>query len=309
MQTNSVTLNIGGKIIKMESACPLICKKPNAYKPERYSHFLSKISRRADIRITVEVVAKLPDKTGQELFTVYHFEDGAENWRWLKTKNGYIYKSPLAHKRQLAVVSRDFSRVVIYILPYRKKYVWDYRDIIYDFLQILLINYLAFRKEGVILHAMAVKDVAGKGIVCAGRSGNGKSTMARLWHYHSKAMVLNDDRVIVRKSLKGFTAFGSPWHGEFSDYLEAHPDQAPLQALFIIEHAGRNFTQKLNQEEAFKLLYPALIPIFWDQELINNVVTVCLDLIHRVPCRRLGFTKDKKIISFIRKTIDQRSPV
>lgn len=309
MQTHSVTFNIGGKIIRMESACPFILKRRNSYKPERYSHFLSETSRPADIQIKVEVAAELPNKSGQELFTVYHFDGGAENWRWLKTKNGYIYKSPLAHKRQLAVVSRDFSRVVIYLLPYRGKFVWDYRDVIYDFLQILLINYLAFRKEGLILHAMAIKDLAGKGIVCAGRSGNGKSTMARLWHYNSKAMVLNDDRVVVRKSLKGFTAYGSPWHGEFSDYLEAHPDQAPLRAVFIIEHAGRNFTQKLNKEEAFKLLYPALIPIFWDKALINNVVTVCLDLIRCVTCRQLGFVKDKKVINFIRQAIDKRSPV
>ena len=300
-KTYGVTLNIAGQTIKMESAYPLIWKEPNSYKPERYSHFLSTTSRPADIRITVEVVAQLPDKTGQELFTVYHFDGGAENWRWLKTQKGYIYKSPLAHKRQLAVVSRDFSRVKIYLLPYERKFAWDYRDVIYDFLQILLINYLAFRKEGVILHAMAVKDLDGGGIVCAGRSGNGKSTMARLWHYNTKAMVLNDDRVVVRKSLKGFTAYGTPWHGEFSDYLEAHPDQAPVRAVFIIEPAGRNFAQKLNQAEVFKLLYPALIPIFWDQALINKVVTVCLDLIRRVPCRRLGFTKDKKVINFIRR--------
>jgi hypothetical protein len=301
LQTHSVTFNIGGKIIKMESACPLICKEPALHKPERYSHFLSTTGKQPDIRIIVKVVAKLPVKAGRNLFTVYHFAGGAENWRWLKTRNGYIYKSPLEHKRQIAEVSRDFSRVKIYLLPYEGKYVWDYRNIVYDFLQILLINHLAFRKEGVILHAMAVKDLDGKGMVCAGRSGSGKSTMARLWHNNTKAMVLNDDRTIVRKSTKGFIVYGSPWHGEFSDYLEAHPDQAPLQTVFIIEHAGRNFIQKLNREEAFNLLYPALIPIFWDQALINNVVTVCETLIRRVPCLRLGFTKDKKVINFIRR--------
>lgn len=303
------TLIISGTIIQMQGRQPLVLKRPNAYKPERYSHFLTKKNRNADIKIAVEVVKSLPEKKGKDIFKVNHFENGEENWRWLKTNTGYLYKCPLGHKRQLAAVSRDFSRVTIYLLPHNGRYVWDYRDIVYDFLQILLINYLAFRKEGLILHAMAVKDVNGRGIVCAGRSGNGKSTISRLWHYNSKAMVLNDDRVIVRKTKEGFTAYGSPWHGEFNDYLESHPDSAPLNTLFIIEHADKNFTQKLAKAEIFKLLYPALIPIFWDNNQINNVLTICEDLIERVACLRLGFMKNKKVIDFIRKNVDQRNTI
>jgi len=300
-----VKLNIGAKTIEIASAWPLADKRRNRYNPQRYSHFLRDDSVKADIKIAVEVAAKLPDKKGKELFTVYHFDGGAENWRWLKIKNGYIYKSPLKHKQQTAVVSRDFSRAKLYCLPWRKKFVWDYRDVIYDFLQILLINYLAFKKEGLILHAAAVKDTNSKAIICAGKSGSGKSTLARLWHFNTQAMVLNDDRVIVRKHGKRFIAYGSPWHGEFSDYLEAHPDKALLDKLFIIEHAKKNFTRKLDGLEAFKLLYPAIIPIFWDKQQINKVVTLCQELTSRLPCARLGFAKNKKVISFIRSAVDK----
>ncbi len=306
---HSITLNIGGKFITLSCRYPMKLRLPREYNPQRYSHFVYNGKVAADITVKIKIVEKLPILRGEEIFKVIHFDDGKENWRWLKTKDGYIYFCPLSFKRQLAVISRDYSRVTVYLTPWRKKFIWDYRNILYDFLQILLINYLAFRKEGLILHACAVKDESGRGIVFAGRSGNGKSTMARLWHYNTKAMVLNDDRVIVRKTANGFKAYGSPWHGEFGDYLDSHPDSAPLKSLFLIEHSKKNIAQALDRLNAFKLLYPALIPIFCDGAQIDNVLTVCEQLIGSVPCRRLGFVKNKNVINYIKKTVDKTKTI
>jgi hypothetical protein len=304
-KSHSITLIIGGKYITLTGVYPMRSKWAREYKPERYSHFIHTGKIKADIQIKVEIVKKLPKLKGEQVFKVIHFDDGKENWRWLNTKTGYTYYCPLGIKRQVAIISRDYSKITVYVLPYRKKFIWDYRNILYDFLQILIINYLAYRKEGLILHACAVKDREGRGLAFAGRSGNGKSTLARFWHYNTKEMILNDDRVLVRKTNRGWIAYGTPWHGEFGDYMDSHPGSVALTNLFFIEHAKKNFAQAVDGVDAFKLLYPTLIPIFYDEAQINNVLNLCEELIGSTPCCKLGFTNNKEVIDFIRKTVDK----
>jgi len=220
----------------------------------------------------------------------------------LKKGDNYIYKSPLEDKKQLMLVNRNFNRVKAYLLPKTNKgRVWNSTDIIYDFLQVLLINYLGQRREGIFTHAIGIKDLDGKGLLFAGKSGAGKSTTAKLWHKHSKAMVLNDDRIIVRKKKNRFFIYGSPWHGEFSDYLASRIESAPLKSLFFIHHSSKNNAEKIPQIKAFNLLYPALFPTFWDKKCLENITSFSVDLIKKVPCFSFGFVNNKNLIDFVRK--------
>ncbi len=181
-----------------------------------------------------------------------------------------------------------------------KGFVWSASDIIYDFLQVLLINYFAQRKSGIFTHSVGIKDLDGKGLIFTGKSGAGKSTTARIWHKHSKAMVLNDDRIIVRKVKDKFFIYGSPWHGEFSDYLESRIESAPIDKIFFIHHAKENNFKRLSQKDAFNLLYPALFPTFWDKRCLENIASFSLDLVNSVKCYRLGFVNNNRVIGFVR---------
>lgn len=270
---------------------------------ERFDNFFYSGKEKPHISIEVQIADKLPEiHAAKPLFITYHFQDKSENWRLLKKAGSYIYKSPLEDKKQLMLVNQTFDRVTAYLLPKKGKgKVWTVNDIIYDFLQVLLINYFAQRKEGIFTHSVGIKDLDGTGLLFAGKSGAGKSTTARLWHKHSKAMVLNDDRIIARKHNNKFFIHGSPWHGEFSDYLASRIESAQLKKLFFIHHAPKNITKRLSQKMAFGLLYPALFPTFWDKERLENIVSFCQDLIKSVPCYSLGFVNDKRIIDFVRK--------
>lgn len=300
-------LKIADVLIRMRSRFPLeqLAKEEREFQAEeRFNNFFYSGSQKPHISIDVEIVDKLPSYSAKPLFITYHFQDKSENWRLLKKADSYIYKSPLKDKKQLMLVNRDFDRVTAYLLPKKDKgKVWTVNDIIYDFLQVLLINYFAQRKEGIFTHSVGIKDLDGAGLLFAGKSGVGKSTTARLWHKHSKATVLNDDRIIVRKADSGFVIYGSPWHGEFSDYLASRIESAPLKNLFFIHHAPRNKLRRVSQKEAFGLLYPALFPTFWDKPCLENIVSFCQDLIKDVFCYSLGFVNDKRIIDFVRKAI------
>ncbi len=305
MGNTVISLKIADIIIQVKSRFPLeqlTQEEKKQQSKERFGNFFYKGKAKPNITIQVNIVDKFPNVKGiEDIFTTFHFQDGSENWRLLKKGNGYVYKCSLKDRKQLMLVNKTFDRVTAYLLPKKEKgYVWNITDIIYDFLQVLLISYLAQRNEGIFTHAIGVKDLDTKGLLFAGKSGCGKSTTARLWHKYSKAMVLNDDRIIMRKLNSKFFIYGSPWHGEFSDYLASRIESAPLKKLFFIYHSPKNIARQISEKEAFSILYPALFPTFWDKECLENIASFCQDLVKKVPCYSLGFVNDKRVISFVR---------
>jgi len=300
----TIKLRIADVVIQMQSRFPIEqVTKGEARAPERFKNFFYKGKEAPHIKIKVEIVKRLPNiPRSRPLFITYHFQDGRENWRLLKRNNTYIYKSPLEDRKQVTLVNGTFDRVTAYLLPKKEKgRVWNASDIIYDFLQVLLINYFAQRNEGIFTHAMGVRDLGHQGLLFAGKSECGKTTMAKLWDKHSKVMVLNDDRIIVRKIKNKFFIYGSPWHGEFSDYLTSRIESARLGKLFFIRHAPKNIIRPIFEKKAFNLLYPAMFPTFWDRRSLVNIASFCQDLVKTVPCFSLGFVNDKRVIRFVRK--------
>jgi hypothetical protein len=270
---------------------------------ERFKNFLYTGDSPAHIQIKVNVVKKLPPPkdNAKMLFLTRHFQDRSENWRILKDKDTYIYRIPLKSKQQIMFVNSGFNAVDAYVMPKKKKYIWKVTDFIYDFLQVLLIDYFSRRNKGIFVHAVGIKDTDNKGLLFPGKSGAGKTTTAKIWHRQTKAMILNDDRIIIRKKKGGFFMYGTPWHGTFSDYLSSHMEPACLDRAFFIYHNSRNISRRVSCAEAFKLLYPTLLAPFWNRKQLENVADFCQDLVKMVNCFRLGFVKNKNIINYIRK--------
>ncbi len=309
MMDYKVNLKIADTVILMQSRFPqeqLIEEEQKLQVVERFNNFFYRGNQRPDILIDIEIVDKLPKiSNAKPVFITYHFQDKSENWRLLKKVNTYIYKCPLEDKKQVMLVNKTFNRVKAYLLPKKNKgRVWNISDIIYDFLQVLLINYFARRNQGIFTHSVGIKDLDGRGLLFAGKSGAGKSTTARIWHKHSRAMVLNDDRIIIRKLNGKFFIYGSPWHGEFSDYLASRIESAPLKRIFFIHHSPKNIATGISPKPAFNLLYPALFPTFWDKDCLENIASFCDDLVKNVSCCSLGFVNNEKVINFARRCKD-----
>jgi len=323
MELVTIKLKIADVVIQVESHFPLEQPTKKEEQPhqaaERYKNFFYKGGKTPDIRINLEIVEKLPRiLKAKPVFITYHFENGSENWRLFKKDNTYIYKSPQKNKKQVMLINRTFDRVSAYLLPKEEKvaltdkrrefikknkgFVWDISDIIYDFLQVLLINYLAVtKKDGIFTHAFGVKDTRKSGLLFAGKSGSGKTTLAKIYHKHSKAIVLNDDRIIVRRKNDNFYIYGSPWHGDFSDYLMSRIESARLKHIFFLRKSKENSAKPISMSRAFKFLYPAMFPTFWDREGMEMISIFLTDLLSKVTCFRLKFKKNKSVIDFVRK--------
>jgi hypothetical protein len=306
--SNGVKFKIADIVFKLTSRYPVIFKDNRELYLRKYGNFIYRGKQNSAINISVDVVEKFPFFPGKKVFAVYEDGGDEERWRLWENKNEYVYHCPIPERESMAFVAKDFSSARAYVPPFEGRFAWDIKDILYDLMQVMLINYFAYNKNGLILHAAAVKD-GRQAIVFAGKSGNGKSTTARLWHRYSKAVVLNDDRVIVRKTAKDFFAYSGPWHGEFGNSVEAFPNQARLCGLFVLEHAKKNFCCTLPREEAFRTLYPTLFSVFWNRLLMDNTLSLCEELIDTAAVSRLGFVKDKNIISFVRQELDERDSV
>ncbi len=302
---NKVSLKLAEIIITFQSELPheAFSRKELKYQfIERFKGLLYHGRKKADIVIDVFVVDELPVlKEAQDIYATYHPDTGEENWRIARYKDSYVYSSFEKDKEQVVFVNRPFNACQAYVCPKKRKgFVWNVADLIYDFLQILLINYLASRKEGILAHAVGIRDADGRGWLFAGKSGAGKSTIARLWHGHEGAQVLNDDRIIIRRFGDRFFMYGSPWHGDFSDYLKTCAQKARLKDIFFIHHGLKNIIRPVSGAASFRLLYPAIIPVFWDDELIRNIIIFCERLIDRVACFHFGFKNDGKLPDFVR---------
>jgi hypothetical protein len=156
--------------------------------------------------------------------------------------------------------------------------------LVFPVAELILLNYLAARGGG-LLHACGVAH-DGRGYMFCGRSGAGKSTTAQLWD--GPGTVLNDDRTLLRRASDGsLTIYGTPWHGDFSN---VNPGSAPLSAVFFLEQADRNYTERVAPFQAQRqLLTSGWLPLWDPNEGLQRTLELYADVAHRVPAYRLGF--------------------
>jgi hypothetical protein len=300
-------LKIADIIITLQSSLPLETRPldPQIGRVARhFETFLYKGKKKTDINIKIRPTARFRHiHKPKKLFTAYHFQDGNTNWEFFEKDGVYIYESTFKEKKQMLINNR-FDRVEAHLFPDTPdKKSLRASAIVYDFLQVLLINYLAQRDLGIVVHSAGVRDVDGRGLLFPGKSGCGKSTTAQLWHTHTRATVLNDDRVVIRRDNGKFFLYTSPWHGGFRDYRDSSMRSAPLTRIFFLYHSPRNVLRRISKKDAFNSLYSSLFTTFWDKGNMEKVAIFCQDLVNSIPCYNLGFVNNKEAVHFVRKHV------
>jgi len=221
-------------------------------------------------------------------------------WRISEFRRKFLLEGGTAGNFQV-FFDRKFENVKVDIISSSGE--WKLSDVFSGFLQLFMIYYLAFKKAGMLVHSTAIKDGAnhGAGYLFSGVSGAGKSTSSRIWNEHGRdVVILNDDRIIVRKINGKFYLYSTPWHGDFSDYLKTSTERACLKKLFFIYHRKTNNAETVSAVEFFNLFYQSLFTPFWDKDNLMFVTDFVMDLIKNVDCYKFGFKNDKRIISYVR---------
>jgi hypothetical protein len=106
--------------------------------------------------------------------------------------------------------------------------------------------------DTLLFHGSAVA-VDGVGYLFAAPSGTGKSTHARLWReqFGERAVMVNDDKPLLRLTDGGVLVCGTPWDGKhrLSSNLSV-----PLKAICILERDETNHIEPVTFREAYPTL-------------------------------------------------------
>lgn len=106
--------------------------------------------------------------------------------------------------------------------------------------------------NGFLFHGSAVA-VDSEAYIFAAPSGTGKSTHAALWRkvLGSRAVMINDDKPIIRYIDGGFYVYGTPWNGKHGLSVNA---RARLKAICGIYRSPINVIKKASADEIMPVL-------------------------------------------------------
>ena len=170
-----------------------------------------------------------------------------------------------------------------------------------NFLQHFLIGYLAKYRKGALVHASCVES-RGKAYIFIGRTGAGKSTLAKIWKETANARVFNDERAILKFEHKETYFYNAPWVGEYNEgYQPASEDRLKIDGLFFIYHEKKNTLNPITKREASLKLFQNTFPAFWDVRGMADSLALCAEIAKATPCYELGFVNDERVVEFIRE--------
>ena len=118
--------------------------------------------------------------------------------------------------------------------------------------------------ETMLFHGSAIA-VDGQAYLFTAKSGTGKSTHTRLWRevFGDRAVMVNDDKPLLKVTDSGVTVFGTPWNGK---HRLGKNNSAPLKAIrFYQNHLS------LFQNLCTKFLFTIYIAISVMTPLIQRI--------------------------------------
>jgi len=261
---------------------------------EAYRDFLYAGEPEVTIHAHYNGVPQIPFRNEDRIF------DSESLWSLYQT-NGWniiVLKSPVfgPFPYRIAVFDGEFQRGEVYSRapePERSPDGLLPNPLEFPLSEVLMVCLLAQRR-GLMVHACGVDD-GGRGYLFAGNSTHGKSSMARLWK--DQALILNDDRIVLRWREGRFWMYGTPWHG---DYSGVSPQGVPLEKIFFLCHADANEVRRREDVAAASMLLTRCFPPLWDAAGMRFTLDFCAQLVADVPCYELGFVPDKNVLDLVR---------
>lgn len=151
-------------------------------------------------------------------------------------------------------------------------------------------SFLLNQSRGVLLHALAVKK-DGQAYLFPGKSGVGKSTLARLVTDSNVGQILSDDRVVLRREKETFRVYGTPWNGEPQHHLA---DDAPLKTIYFPEQTPTCSLDVVPVAEAASHLFASSSVAGWPRpDAMRFVLDTAGAVAESAVSYRFGFTPNR----------------
>ena len=287
-----IVLQLGGYAIRIREPKSHPCL---AWPMRPFDSFFAQLDSKPDLEINVTVALPLPSLAMGPL----QFDAAHGLWKLFKSDSGFILESQdtqLLQPRVRALVSEDYRTMQAWILPdlEQEQVGWSPMHLLNPLVEVCLLSRLA-RDGGLLLHAAGL-SLNEQGFVFTGDSGTGKSTMSQFFAERN-ALILSDERIIIRKIAGRFMIHGTPWVGS-GNY--ATNDRSPLTHLYCISHGmGRHTTSAMSPRAVTQeLLRQSFLPL-WDREALETTMGTITDLVQQIDCRALAPLKSPDIVDYI----------
>lgn len=141
-----------------------------------------------------------------------------------------------------------------------------------------------------ILFHGSVVAVDGLGYLFTAKSGTGKSTHTRLWreYFGEGAIMVNDDKPLLKITDSGVTAYGTPYNGK---HRLGTNTSVPLKAICILTRSAENHIEAITREQAYTML---LQQVYRPADMLKMAKTLTLvdRLADSVKLYKLGCNMD-----------------
>jgi len=106
--------------------------------------------------------------------------------------------------------------------------------------------------DTVLFHGSVIA-VDGVGYLFTAKSGTGKSTHTRLWRekFGNRAVMINDDKPLLKVTENKVIAYGTPWNGK---HRLSTNSSVPLKAICVLTRDIDNHIEEISPEEAYGML-------------------------------------------------------
>ena len=204
----------------------------------------------------------------------------------------------------LAVIDTDFSSGDIYISAKKLRFPSEKNipmvcPLIHPLDQLTVVRLLS-RREGVMLHSCGI-NYNGRGILFMGVCSAGKSTTAKLWQKEGCAILLNDDRNVIKRVASRFYLYGTPWPGDVTSFS---PERVPLEKIFFLKQARENSAFRLSPADTASRLLVMSFPTLWDKEGMGSILKTISEIAIHVPSYELSFLPDESSVDFVKNHRD-----
>lgn len=141
-----------------------------------------------------------------------------------------------------------------------------------------------------ILFHGSVVSVDNIGYLFTAKSGTGKSTHTSLWRefFKERAVMVNDDKPLLRVTENGVTAYGTPWNGK---HRLSTNIGVPLNAICVLERSDENHIEKVTAESVYNMLVQQVYRPQNPQKLLKTLQLIDV-LADSVKLYRLGCNMD-----------------
>jgi len=144
--------------------------------------------------------------------------------------------------------------------------------------------------DDVLLFHGSVIAVDDQAFLFTAKSGTGKSTHTANWRnvFGDRAVMVNDDKPLLRITENGVTAYGTPWDGKH--HLSTNIS-VPLKAICVLTRSETNHIEKITPRECYTMLIQQT-----NRPKDSVLLLKTLKLIDRLSCStelyRLGCNMD-----------------